>query len=64
MNIEELRYLTQRTLPGQKAPRTRRKTVVKGKRQTLISRIDTKVKGEKKKQETRSEKIAYCQLST
>jgi hypothetical protein len=57
MNIEELRYLTQRP---------QRKTVVKGKRQTLISRIDTKVKGEKrsKRQEARSEKIAYCQLST
>ena len=55
MNIEELRYLTQRP---------QRKTVVKGKRQTLISRIDTKVKGEKKKQETRSEKRKDCLLST
>ncbi len=55
MNIEELRYLTQRP---------QRKTVVKGKRQTLISRIDTKVKGEKKKQETRSKKRKDCLLST
>ena len=53
MNIEELGYLTQRP---------QRKTVVKGKRQTLISRIDTKVKCEKKKQEAKRLPIVICQL--
>jgi len=53
MNIEELRYLTQRP---------QRKTVVKGEKKKQETRSKKQVKGEKKKQEAKRLPIVNCQL--